>query len=135
MMNKLRQLLSDRRAVAAVEFALVAPIVIVLLVSTIRMGIYFFAQNSIDNALDETARAASVYPSPSDSALQQIFADNLLKREVGVQVYMNITRGESSSGIDYVDLSSRYMVPVDLIFWNLGNIPVNSEQRAYLPPA
>ena len=134
-MISLRKFLGDCRAVSAVEFALVAPVVIVLLLSTFRMGTYFFAQNSIDNAVDETARAASVYPSPSDAALKKIFADNLLKKEVGFTVSMKITRGSTSSGIDYVDLDSSYKVPVDLIFINLGDIPVRSEQRAYLPPA
>ena len=123
----------DRRGAAAVEFALAVPIIIVLIVSTMKMGLYFFAQNSIKNALDQTARKASVYPSPSDSALQTVFANNLLKNEVTVPVTMQIARG-TSNGVSYVSLQSNYNVPVDLIFWNLGNIPIQAKQRAYIPP-
>ena len=134
MMIKLARTIStDRRGAAAVEFALAVPIIIVLIVSTMKMGLYFFAQNSIKTALDETARKASVYPSPSDESLQTVFAANLLKREVTVPVTMQISRG-TSNGVSYVSLQSNYNVPVDLIFYNLGNIPISAKQRAYIPP-
>lgn len=134
MMKKLaRRITSESRGAAAVEFALAVPIIIVLLISTMKMGMYFFSQNSIKNALDETARDASVYPAPSDTELQAVFAANLLKREVSVPVKMTINRG-TSNGVSYVSLQSSYNVPVDLIFWNLGNIPIYAKQRAYMPP-
>lgn len=41
---------------AAIEFAMVAPIFFVLLMGTMEAGIMFFAQSSLQNALNDTAR-------------------------------------------------------------------------------
>ena len=52
-----RRLRADaNRGSAAIEFAMVAPIFFILLMGTIEAGIMFFAQASLQNALNDTAR-------------------------------------------------------------------------------
>jgi len=41
---------------AAIEFAMVAPVFFLLVMGTIEVGIMFFAQSSLQNALNDTAR-------------------------------------------------------------------------------
>src|SRR5690242_12569352 len=41
---------------AAIEFAMVAPVFFLLLMGTIEAGIIFFAQSSLQNALNDAAR-------------------------------------------------------------------------------
>lgn len=61
----------DSQGAAAVEFALVAPIVIVLLLGTIEFGFFFFLQGSAANAAREGARSYAIHldqPSAADVA-------------------------------------------------------------------
>lgn len=41
---------------AAIEFALVAPVFFILLMGTIETGVIFFAQATLQNAVNDTAR-------------------------------------------------------------------------------
>ena len=49
----------DRRGVTAVEFALIAPVMITLICGTIEFGHFFMEQTSLEGALLEAARSAS----------------------------------------------------------------------------
>ena len=44
------------KGVAAIEFAMVAPVFFILLMGTMEAGIMFFAQSALQNALNDTAR-------------------------------------------------------------------------------
>lgn len=50
----------DQRGVAAIEFALLAPAFLMLLVGTMSMSIVFFTISSLNFAVDAAARCASV---------------------------------------------------------------------------
>jgi len=57
---RLRQLAADRRGGAAVEFGLLAPAFLVMLLGVLQMGIALHAYNSLRNASADTAREVSV---------------------------------------------------------------------------
>lgn len=48
----------DRRGVAAVEFALVAPLLIVLMIGILSYGGYFWTAHTVQQAANDAARAA-----------------------------------------------------------------------------
>ena len=55
--NFCRRLRTDaNKGSAAVEFAMIAPIFFVLLMGTMEAGIIFFAQSTLQNAVNDTAR-------------------------------------------------------------------------------
>jgi Flp pilus assembly protein TadG len=68
MFHRLHARRHDDRGAAAVEFALVLPILIVLVFGIIQYGIYFWARQSAVAAAREGARRASVgdYPACTD---------------------------------------------------------------------
>lgn len=127
----LRYLHKCQRGSGTVEFSMIAPVLITLMVGAMNVGSYFFAQNSIDYAVDKTAREAAVYPFKSDSELETIFDDAILKKEADGAVTLGLSHGTASNGVGYVDLSTSYKVPVNMIFFNLGSITVRSERRVY----
>lgn len=131
----LRGLRAEKAGASAVEFALVAPLLFGLVIGTMNLGVYFFAQNSVSNALDEAARHAPLYPRPTTTDLQAIFDEALLKEEATGTVTLQSTPGSTASGIDYVDLSASYNVPVNFVFLtpNALAIPVSASRRVYLP--
>ena len=51
-----RRLRTDKKGSAAVEFAFIAPVFFLLLMGTIEAGIIFFAQSSLQNAVNDAAR-------------------------------------------------------------------------------
>ena len=61
--RKLRRILADRRGVTALEFAFVAPLVITLQLGTIYVALMMFSVSSLEYAVQEGARCASVQTS------------------------------------------------------------------------
>jgi Flp pilus assembly protein TadG len=67
----LRRKKSKERGAAAVEFALVLPFFLLLVLGTIDYGYFFFVSEVVTNAAREGARAGSVLdPSKPDSAAE-----------------------------------------------------------------
>ena len=61
--SELRCILADRRGVTALEFAFVAPLVIALQLGTIYVALMMFSVSSLEYAVQEGARCASVQTS------------------------------------------------------------------------
>ncbi len=59
-MTGLRAFVRDRRGIAAIEFALLVPAFLMLLIGTMSMSIMFFANSSLHFAVEAAARCASV---------------------------------------------------------------------------
>lgn len=58
-----RRILTDRRGVTALEFAFVAPMVIILQLGTIYLSLMMFSVSALEYAVQEGARCASVQTS------------------------------------------------------------------------
>jgi len=76
----------DDRAAVAVEFALIAPLMVLLAAGIIQYGLYFWAMQAGTNAASDAARALSVGNCQSSSALQA-FAT----RDVGSSAASTVT--------------------------------------------
>ena len=59
MMSVLHQLRSDRRGISAVEFSMLAPVMILLISGTIEMGYIYMAQTSLTGAVAAAARESA----------------------------------------------------------------------------
>ena len=68
-----RRLRTDKKGSAAVEFAFVAPVFFLLLMGTVEAGIIFFAQSSLQNAVNDAARLVRT----GQSACFSLDANNL----------------------------------------------------------
>ncbi len=72
-MRVLKSFLRDVRAAAALEFALIVPVLMVLLFGTIEIGRFAFAYNSMDAALATAGREWMINPAIESSELEAIF--------------------------------------------------------------
>lgn len=63
----------SRAGSAAIEFAMIAPVFFVLLMGTIEVGIMFFAQFTLQNAVDDEARQIRTGQVAASSVTQQEF--------------------------------------------------------------
>lgn len=131
MSRLLRKLAADRKGAAAVEFGLAIPVALVMLLGAMNMGIYLYFKNSMTTAIDETARAAILYPQPTDAELSTKFESNLLTAKQFGSAAIALSRGTSADGREYVELVGTGSYKVNLVFVNLGSLPVRSTRRAY----
>ncbi|MEZ5682399.1 MAG: TadE/TadG family type IV pilus assembly protein [Erythrobacter sp.] len=131
MTRRFGKLFRNQRGAAAVEFGLAIPVALVMLLGALNMGVYLFFKNSVTTAIDETARAAVLYPIPTDAELQTKFAANLLTASNFGTATMAISSGTTTSGRDYVELTGTGSYDVNLVFVKLGSVPVRSVRRAY----
>ncbi len=131
MIARIRNFLSNERGAAAVEFALVLPLAVVMLLGALNFGIYLFFQNSLSAALDETARAATIWPVPTDTQLQSRFTNNLLSDQSFGTATLGISHGTDASGRKFIDFTATGGVPVNLVFFDLGTIPVRLQKRSF----
>ena len=60
----MKRLIDNQRGASAVEFALVLPVLVIMVFGIIEFGIVFYNKAVITNACREAARAAIVYRSP-----------------------------------------------------------------------
>ena len=72
---RIRNFLKDRRGVTAIEFAIVSPILILLVFSVIETGRFMFINNSMDSALANSARLWMVDPATPDSTVKATYCE------------------------------------------------------------
>jgi Flp pilus assembly protein TadG len=66
ILHRLRLLGRDRRGVAAVEFGIIAPVFIAMLVGIIDLGRYMWTLNTMQYAVDQSVRAGVVQKLTTD---------------------------------------------------------------------
>lgn len=99
----LRKRRCDRGA-AAVEFALVLPVLLLLVLGAIDWGYFFFVQQVVTNAAREAARVGSL--TPYDPANVAADAKAKLEAETVATAYMKNAGLSGTSGVDVTSTAS-----------------------------
>lgn len=131
MRESSQRLRRDARGVAAIEFAILAPVVLLLIVGIARLGILFMANSGLRSAVAEGARYATIYPRPTDAQITQRITDRRFGLQAGNLNAATIVHG-TADGADYADISMSYSVPMDFVFFRLPNVTLTANRRAYL---
>ncbi len=127
---KIRSIRDDTKGIGMVEFALFAPVFIGMIIAAAQLGLLFFANAGIKNAVSEGARLASLYPRPSNAQI----AARITRHRLGVDpVYLTgPTFAEGVvSGSHYLEITMRYSAPVDFLFYKVGPITFTQTRRVY----
>lgn len=118
------------RGATAAEFAVAAPVLILLLVGAFQLGVLAFARSGLHQAVDEGARYATIYPTPSDS---QIIA-RVQARQFGLDpAYAGqptITHG-TQYGTPYIEITMTYTPQLNFIFFRTSPTTLSYTRRAY----
>ncbi len=133
-MKRFRHLKPDARGASAVEFALIAPVLFGFLFAIAQLGLLFFANAGLRNAVGEGARLASLYPRPTD---QQIIS-HINSRKFGLDpahvVGPTIVNG-TVDGASYAEITMSYSAPMNFLFYNVGPIRLTKTRRVYTQPS
>lgn len=133
-MKGLARLLRESRGVAAVEFAIIAPVIALFLVGLAQLGIVFMANAGLRNAVAKGARLATIYPTPSDQQLTQQMMENRFGLQDANLSPPTFAHG-SVDGANYVDITVRYTVPLDFGIFRMQPITLVQSRRAFVSQA
>lgn len=111
---RLRQSLRDNRGVAAVEFAFVLPIIILLLAGVIQFGMLLFLQNHMTNVARETSRRVAVGELTKDEAKTEAEGD-LVNWGISYDVDVTVPDGSDPDDKDIIVTISAPMSEASLI--------------------
>jgi Flp pilus assembly protein TadG len=130
-----KRLISDQDGATALEFALVAPVLIAMIFGIAQFGIIFFANAGLNNALAEGARLATLYPRPTETQILDRIEAKRWGLEKARLTVSPIDWGTSTSnGSAYARLSMSYSVPINAVFFELPPITLRESRRVYVQP-
>jgi len=109
----------DDRGAAAVEFALVLPVLVLLLFGIIEFGLVFDAQLTITHAAREGARVASVGGNVASAVAAQTSG------LTGVTYTLTPVTNSPTRG-SYYEVTVRYTYPLDIPLWGSRSLPLKS---------
>jgi Flp pilus assembly protein TadG len=131
-MTMIRNLRRDEDGAGAVEFALVAPALLGFIIGLTQLGMLFFANADLHNAVAAGARAAVVFPRPSDSTITGKITSMLAKLDQTKLSTPTIAHGTDGNGNDYEDIAVTYQVPLNFIFFKTPAITLRENRRVYV---
>jgi Flp pilus assembly protein TadG len=127
-------LVRDESGAGAIEFAIVAPVLFAMLIGMAQLGILFFANAGLKNAVGEGARYATLFPRPTDT---QIIA-RINAKKYGLTASRitgpTIVSG-TSNGATYADITMTYSAPIDFIFYRIGPVTLTQTRRVWTQPS
>lgn len=119
-----------RDGASAVEFALILPVFVTMVLGTIQMGIVFYQANTVQFALEETARRLMVEPSMSSGQIE-----TSIKTQVQQLTSQTVTvtySVDSSGPISIAQVNAAFSIQVVIPFVPTFTIPFTAESRVPL---
>ena len=120
----------DSRGVGAVEFALLAPLFLALIFAVVQLGLVFFANAGLKNAVSEGARLASIYPRPTNSQIAARISSTKFGLDPAHLSPPTIVDG-IVDGARYADITMTYNAPLDFIFYQPPPIRLVQTRRVF----
>jgi Flp pilus assembly protein TadG len=130
MIRKLR-LVRDARGATVIEMAFALPVLIIMMWMIIQLGLVFRAMSGIQHALGEGARAATLWPQPSDDAIKAKITDAVYGIGPGDFDISDPVPG-TISGSGYLDLNVTYTQSTDLLFLPGPTVSVSRSKRVWV---
>lgn len=134
MSSTWRKSMRDTTGAAAIEFAIVAPVLLLLVLGIWNAGLVLFAQNGIRNAVEVGARHATIFPQPSQEQIRQRVRDGYYGPTRGAIDGPHLVYGLQNNA-QIVTISMSYTHETTLPFLALPPVTLRHERTAYLAPA
>lgn len=134
MMVKWRNLLFNSKGATAVEFALVAPIVFIVIFVLINFGRLYWLQGSMTFAIQAAGRYAMLNPATDSTTVTNLAKDNLYGINAS-EVTFSTANATGSDSVQYMTItaqSSFNFIPGNLLPY--GTITLSRKVRIPLIP-
>jgi Flp pilus assembly protein TadG len=140
-MRKLRSLLARTDGASAVEFGLIAPVFLLLLLGVFQVGAWLQAYNAMRNAVTKTARSVSVEYQTDNKLTNQQIADMGLAigstapymlKEDDLQVEVTVPATQSFTTARELNLKMTYQMPSFLDFAGISGPSVTYSRALFV---
>ncbi|HYH38549.1 MAG TPA: TadE/TadG family type IV pilus assembly protein [Azospirillum sp.] len=105
------RLMRDERGAAAVEFALVFPVFIAVLIAIIELATFFWTRNTLQFAAEEAARLAMVNTAATPAAVRAAVSANLGTVAVDPARLTVTAVLDPAGGVAFMKVTARYAWP------------------------
>jgi Flp pilus assembly protein TadG len=127
------RIVRDQRAVGAIEFALITPVLFMIILGIAQMGILFFANAGLKHAVAEGARFAALHPRPTATDIRAKILQKKLALRANRLGPVVITPG-TNNGSDFLDVSLTYSVPLNFVFVKVPPVTLREQRRVFIYP-
>lgn len=128
-MTRVRKLARDSRGMAAVEFALALPVLVLFIYGIFVIGMVFMASAGIHHALGEASRYATLFPTPTDQQIEARIRDSVFG--VGNGTFSTPTIDTNTTD-HHKTITLTYSQPTHFIFFRGPNITLRQAKRVYI---
>lgn len=104
---------SARRGATALEFALVAPLFVMMLVGIVQLGLMLHAANTVQWSLERAARTALVAGAPDQATLQAVVDGVLAQSAPGAALAITWTV-DTSGSVPLARITGTYVHRMDV---------------------
>jgi len=127
----------DNKGIAAVEFAIIAPVLILMIIGVYQMGSLFHARAVLSNAVSEGARFATIFPRPTSAQIVARVVEHA-PASAGTAAFSTPTAvftQNTATSTWYVDVTMTYTKTLNFIFFSYP-VTLDYSRRAnvYPPP-
>lgn len=133
MMHALRRLARNTSGLAAIEFAIAAPVVFTLIFGIWNTGLVLFADNSVRSAVETGARQATIFPRPTEAQIRQVVNDRYSGPRIGAISGPTLVYGVRN-GAPVVTITMSYTHTTTLPFLDIPPVVLQHQRTAYLAP-
>lgn len=134
MMGKATSFRADQGGIGTVEFALIAPVLLSMLVGITQLGSLYFANADLRNAVAAGARTAQIFPRPTDTVIKNAITARLQKAKTPAAPVPAITYGTDANGFAFADIEVTYTVPLNFIIYKPNAVTLKERRRVFIQP-
>ena len=114
--------------VAGIEFAIICPLLVILIIGTFSVGWAMHCVSSVDYVLEQTSRILQLNPTLTQTALQSLLDKDLDQYgNQAVQLAMVVDKDSYGSNVAHLTASYSYEINVPLVAKYTGAITRKSD--------
>jgi Flp pilus assembly protein TadG len=131
----LPRLRRDKSGVTAIEFAILAPVLVFVIIGIAQMGALFYAHAALRNAVSEGARFATIHPRPTAAEVVARVNANRPSGAAGTFGTPSVTYTQNATtGYWRADVSMTYSATLDFVLMKMPLTLSYSRQANVYPP-
>jgi len=128
--SPLRRLARDCRGATILEFALIAPVLLAMLLGIALLGIVFYAEAGLRSTVEDAARYATIWPRPSQAQIEARITAKQFGMDSANIVGPTVTFNTSTTPY-YVTITMGYNITINYILGS-QTIALSETRRAYV---
>lgn len=130
-MRLFRKIRRDEGGAAVIEMAFALPALIVLMWMIVQLGLVFRAMSGIQHGLGEGSRMATLFPKPTDTAIQAKITSAVYGIGPGSFTIETPVTG-NADGANFMDLRVTYTQETDMLLFPGPTISVSRSKRVWV---